>query len=80
MCDQDHFDDDLKEYWHLLNGVTLWDVGVERQIALSILPDDFLDRVTMLGACLISSGGPKPEDRPMLHELTDSGSSQVISL
>lgn len=35
-------------------------------------PEEFLDRVTMLGACLISSGGLDPADRPMLHELTDS--------
>jgi glycine cleavage system aminomethyltransferase T len=29
------YDDDLKEYWHLLNHVTLWDVAVERQIEIS---------------------------------------------
>jgi uncharacterized protein len=33
---------------------------------------EFLDRVTMLGACLISSGGLDPADLPLLHELTDS--------
>ena len=33
---------------------------------------EFLDRVTMLGACLISSDGLAPEDLPLLHELTDS--------
>jgi predicted TIM-barrel fold metal-dependent hydrolase len=35
-------------------------------------PEEFLDRITMLGACLISSGGLAPEDLPLLHELTDS--------
>ena len=29
------YDDDLKEYWHLLNHVTLWDVGVERQVEIT---------------------------------------------
>jgi aminomethyltransferase len=29
------YDDDLKEYWHLLNHVTLWDVAVERQIEIA---------------------------------------------
>ena len=29
------YDDDLKEYWHLLNHVTLWDVAVERQVEIS---------------------------------------------
>jgi hypothetical protein len=34
--------------------------------------EEFLDRVTMLGACLISSGGLAADDRALLHELTDS--------
>jgi len=29
------YDDDEKEYWHLLNHVTLWDVAVERQVEIS---------------------------------------------
>ena len=29
------YDDDLKEYWHLLNHVTLWDVAVERQVEIT---------------------------------------------
>ncbi|MGZ6545087.1 MAG: glycine cleavage T C-terminal barrel domain-containing protein [Actinomycetota bacterium] len=29
------YDDDLKEYWHLLNHVTLWDVAVERQVQIT---------------------------------------------
>jgi uncharacterized protein len=35
-------------------------------------PQEFLDRITMLGACLISSGGLAPDDLPLLHELSDS--------
>ena len=35
-----HYGDPVKEYWHLVNGVTLWDVGVERQIEISG-PDAF---------------------------------------
>ncbi len=34
------YDDVIKEYWHLLNHVTLWDVGVERQVEISG-PDAF---------------------------------------
>ena len=29
------YDDDIKEYWHLLNHVTLWDVAVERQVEIT---------------------------------------------
>ena len=29
------YDDDIKEYWHLLNNVTLWDVAVERQVEIT---------------------------------------------
>ncbi len=35
-----HYGDPVEEYWHLLNGATLWDVGVERQIEISG-PDAF---------------------------------------
>ena len=35
-----HYGDPVVEYWHLLNGVTMWDVGVERQIEISG-PDAF---------------------------------------
>jgi glycine cleavage system aminomethyltransferase T len=35
-----HYGDPVEEYWHLLNGVTLWDVAVERQIEISG-PDAF---------------------------------------
>jgi glycine cleavage system aminomethyltransferase T len=29
------YDDDVKEYWHLLKHVTLWDVAVERQVEIT---------------------------------------------
>jgi glycine cleavage system aminomethyltransferase T len=35
-----HYGDPVEEYWKLLNGATLWDVGVERQIEISG-PDAF---------------------------------------
>ena len=35
-----HYGDPIAEYWALLEGVTLWDVGVERQIQISG-PDAF---------------------------------------
>jgi aminomethyltransferase len=28
------YDDPITEYWHLINGVTLWDVGTERQVEI----------------------------------------------
>ncbi len=35
-----HYGDPVQEYWTLLDGVTMWDVGVERQIEISG-PDAF---------------------------------------
>jgi glycine cleavage system aminomethyltransferase T len=35
-----HYGDPVGEYWHLVNAVTLWDVGVERQIQIKG-PDAF---------------------------------------
>jgi glycine cleavage system aminomethyltransferase T len=29
------YDDDIKEYWHLVEKVTLWDVAVERQVEIA---------------------------------------------
>jgi aminomethyltransferase len=29
------YDDDIKEYWHLVEKVTLWDVAVERQVEIT---------------------------------------------
>jgi aminomethyltransferase len=43
-----HYGDPVAEYWHLLEGVTLWDVGVERQVEISG-PDAF-DFTNMLVA------------------------------
>src|SRR5439155_6391141 len=36
-----HYGDPVAEYWQLLNGVTLWDVGVERQVEITG-PDAFV--------------------------------------
>ena len=30
-----YYDDPVTEYWHLLNHVTIWDVGVERQVEIT---------------------------------------------
>jgi glycine cleavage system aminomethyltransferase T len=35
-----YYDDPVTEYWHLLNHVTIWDVGVERQVEITG-PDAF---------------------------------------
>jgi aminomethyltransferase len=35
-----YYDDPIVEYWHLLNAVTMWDVGVERQVEITG-PDAF---------------------------------------
>src|SRR4029453_9271517 len=35
-----HYGDPVGEYWQLLDGVTLWDVGVERQVEITG-PDAF---------------------------------------
>ncbi|CAN5317074.1 glycine cleavage T C-terminal barrel domain-containing protein [soil metagenome] len=35
-----HYDEPIAEYWKLVDGVTLWDVGVERQVEISG-PDAF---------------------------------------
>jgi glycine cleavage system aminomethyltransferase T len=29
------FDDDVKEYWHIVEKVALWDVAVERQVEIT---------------------------------------------
>ena len=41
------YDDSIAEYWHLINGATLWDVATERQVEVSG-PDAaaFVDRLT----------------------------------
>ena len=30
-----HYDDPIVEYWKLVNGVTMWDVAVERQVEIT---------------------------------------------
>jgi glycine cleavage system aminomethyltransferase T len=35
-----HYDDPIAEYWKLVHGVTMWDVGVERQVEITG-PDAF---------------------------------------
>ena len=45
---------------------------------LSRPPGEMLDRITMLGACLISSGGLDPDDLPFLRELTDSDPLSMV--
>ncbi|MFL5796435.1 MAG: glycine cleavage T C-terminal barrel domain-containing protein [Actinomycetota bacterium] len=41
-----YYDDPVTEYWHLLQKVTIWDVGVERQV--EITGPDALDFTNML--------------------------------
>jgi aminomethyltransferase len=54
-----YYDDPVKEYWHLLNEVTLWDVSVERQTEISG-PDAFLFTSLLtprdLSACRVGQG------------------------
>src|SRR4029453_16167277 len=41
-----HYGDPVAEYWHLVNGVTMWDVGVEKQI--QIKGQDAFDLTNMI--------------------------------
>ena len=54
-----YYDDPVKEYWHLLNEVTLWDVSVERQTEITG-PDAFLFTSLLtprdLSACKVGQG------------------------
>jgi aminomethyltransferase len=54
-----YYGDPVEEYWALLNGVTLWDVGVERIVEISG-PDasEFVDRLTCrdLTKCAVGQG------------------------
>ena len=47
MYQPNSYDDPVTEYWHLVEGVTLWDVATERQVEISG-PDAaaFVDRLT----------------------------------
>jgi glycine cleavage system aminomethyltransferase T len=51
------YDDPIAEYWHLINGVTLWDVGTERQVEISG-PDAaaFIDRLTPRDVTKVAPG------------------------
>src|SRR5690349_14425279 len=54
-----YYDDPVTEYWALLNGVTMWDVGVERQVEITG-PDAlrFTDLLTPrdLSKCAVGQG------------------------
>ena len=54
-----YYDDPVKEYWHLLNEVTLWDVSVERQTEITG-PDAFRFTSLMtprdLSTCRVGQG------------------------
>ena len=54
-----HYDEPIKEYWKLIQGVTLWDVSVERQVEITG-PDafDFTNMLTPrdLGRCQVGQG------------------------
>ncbi len=54
-----YYDDPVTEYWHLLNHVTLWDVGVERVVEITG-PDasDFTNMLTPrdLTKCAVGQG------------------------
>jgi aminomethyltransferase len=51
------YDDPITEYWHLVNGVTLWDVGTERQVEI-YGPDAaaFVDRLTPRDVTKVAPG------------------------
>ncbi len=54
-----HFDDPVSEYWHLVNHVTMWDVGCERQVEIAG-PDAFrlVNSLTPrdLASCAVGQG------------------------
>jgi len=54
-----HYDEPIKEYWKLIQEVTLWDVSVERQVEITG-PDafDFTNMLTPrdLGRCQVGQG------------------------
>ena len=51
------YDDPVAEYWHLVNGVTLWDVGTERQVEI-YGPDaaNFIDLLTPRNLTKVEAG------------------------
>jgi len=54
-----YYDDPIAEYWHLLEHVTIWDVGVERQVEITG-PDAFAFANTLtprdLSTCAVGQG------------------------
>ena len=57
MLQPHSYDDPITEYWHLINGVTLWDVATERQVEISG-PDAaaFVDRLTPRDVTQVAPG------------------------
>ena len=57
MYQPNAYDDPVTEYWHLINGVTLWDVGTERQVEISG-PDaaSFVDPLTPRDVTKVAPG------------------------
>lgn len=57
MYQPNSYDDPITEYWHLINGVTLWDVGTERQVEICG-PDAaaFVDRLTPRDVTKVAPG------------------------
>ncbi len=54
-----YYDDPINEYWHLLNHVAIWDVGVERQVEITGPDaDTFAELVTPrdLSKCKVGQG------------------------
>jgi glycine cleavage system aminomethyltransferase T len=51
------YDDPIAEYWHLVNGVALWDVGTERQVEIyGADAAAFIDRLTPRDVTKVSPG------------------------
>ena len=51
------YDDPIAEYWHLVNGVALWDVGTERQVEIyGADAAAFIDRLTPRDVTKVAPG------------------------
>ena len=82
-----NYGDPVGEYWHLLNAVTLWDVGVERQVEITG-PDafDFTNMLVPTNAVLMGILGMAgiPYDRwfrfclPLSLELFAAGALVLV--
>jgi len=54
-----YYDDPVNEYWHLLNHVAIWDVGVERQLEITGPDADVLAELITprdLSTCKVGQG------------------------